>query len=240
MSSVMSDDLTCIPGDIFRGLHADATLHHLYGRGNSVHYQSVANTLNFLATARTFGLEIPIGENSNEGGYSVYIRRQEWAELLKKAQQSLDILPENFSANPVWRRIMSFADQWYAGASLCNSLNAGLWFEVDVSGPPPALPIPSIFFGVKDKTVNESTVAIMNGLAALQLDLSSMQKKLLITYLQRIGPLCSSFQVGLMLARSAAPLRLCAFNAKLADVLAGLNDLGITTLEEYPVFRRLT
>lgn len=238
MPTISNDSTTCVPGDFFRGLHADATLHNLYGRENSLQYETVAATLNFLTTARTFGLESPIGENVNEGGYSVYIKRQEWAELLKQSQQSLEVLPENFAVNPVWQRIMAFADQWYAGACPCNSLSDGLWFELDVSGPPPVLPIPSIFFGVKNNTVDESITAIMNGLSALNLDLSSIQKDLLVTYLRTMGPLSSSFQVGLMLARPAAPLRLCAFYAKLPDVLTGLKDLGITTLEAYPDFRQ--
>ncbi len=236
MSIIANDAI--MPGDIFRRLRADTTLHNLYGQENSVHYEAVADTLNFLATACTFGLESPIGENASDGGYSLYIKRQEWAKLLEQAQQSLDILPEKFAANPVWQRIMAFADQWYAGDSLCSSLSGGLWFEVDVFGPPSILPIPSIFFGVKNNTVDESTMAIMNGLAALNVDLPSTQRDLLITYLRRIGPLCSSFQVGLMLARPAAPLRLCAFNVKLPDVLTGLKDLGITTLEDYPDFRQ--
>jgi hypothetical protein len=80
-----------LPGDYFRGLHADATLHNLYGQENSVHYETVADALNFLATARTYGLESPLGENVNEGGYFVCIKRQEWAELLKYAQQSPEV-----------------------------------------------------------------------------------------------------------------------------------------------------
>lgn len=231
-----NDSVTYMPGDFFRGLHADETLHSLYGQENIAHYETVADTLNFLATARTFGLESPIGENGNDGGYFIYIKRREWAELRKQSLQSLEVLPEKFAANPVWQRIMAFADQWYTGVSLCNSLSDGLWFEVDVAGPPPALPIPSIFFGVKNNTVDESITAIMNGLAALNLDLSPTQKDLLIAYLLRIGPLSSSFQIGLMLARPASPLRLCTFGAKLPDVLTGLKDLGITTLEEYPDF----
>lgn len=238
MPTVDNDSITCMTGDFFRGLHADATLHNLYGRQNCLHYETVAATLNFLATARTFGLESPIGESVNEGGYSVYIKRQQWAELLKQSQQSRYVLPENFAVNPVWQRIMAFADQWYTGASLCNSLSEGLWLEVDVSGPPPVLPIPSIFFGVKNNTVDQSITAIMNGIAVLNLDLSSIQRDLLVRYLRRFCPLSSSFQVGLMLARPAAPLRLCAFYAKLPDVLTGLKDLGITTLEDYPDFRR--
>lgn len=238
MPTVDNNSITCITENFFRGLHADTTLHNLYGQENSLHYEAVAASLDFLATARTFILESPIGENVNEGGYSVYIKRQEWAELLKQSQQSRDILPESFSVNPVWQRIMAFADQWYTGASLCNSLSEGLWFEVDVSGPPPVLPIPSIFFGVKNNTPDESIRAIMNGIAVLNLDLSSIQRDLLVRYLQTFGPLSSSFQVGLMLARPAAPLRLCAFHAKLPDVLTGLKYLGITTLEDYPDFRR--
>lgn len=238
MPTIASDSTTYTPGDYFRGLRADATLHNLYGQENSAHYGTIADMLNFLATAKIFILESPIGENANEGGYSLYITRHDWGELVKQSQHSLNILPKNFGVNPVWRGIMAFADQWYAGESLCNSLTKGLWFEFDVSGPPPILPIPSIFFGVKNNSVDNSITAIMNGLTAFNYDLPSIQRDLLVTYLRKMSSLCSSFQVGLMLSRPASPLRLCAFNAKMPEVLAGLIDLGITTLEDYPDFRQ--
>ncbi|MGI5921631.1 MAG: hypothetical protein ACOX6I_07830 [Syntrophomonadaceae bacterium] len=96
-------------------------------------------------------------------------------QVVKQSQHSLNILPKNFRANPIWRNIMAFADQWFAGESLCNSLTKGLWFEFDVSGPPPILPIPSIFFGVKNNSVDNSIMAIMNGLTAFNYDLPSIQ-----------------------------------------------------------------
>lgn len=226
------------PGYVFRVLHADTTLHHLYGSDNSVHYETVANKLNFLATASIFGLESPLGENVHEGGYFVCIKRQEWAELLKQSQPSRAILPDNFAANPVWQRIMAFADQWYADDSVGNRLGNGLWFEVDVSGPPATVPIPSIFFGIKSSTADESVTAILNGLTALNVDVPSLQKDLLVTYLQTMGPLCSTFQVGLMLSRPEAPLRICGFGASLPDALQGMQQLGITTLDDYPDFRQ--
>lgn len=238
MPGIANASTTCTPGGYFRGLCADATLHNLYGRANSVHYGTIAETLNFLATARAFILESSIGENANDGGYSVFINRHDWAELVKQSPQSLYILPEKFAADPVWRRIMAFIDQWYADEVLCNSLTEGLWFEFDMSGPPPVLPIPSIFFGFRNNSVDDAITAVMNGLTALNFELLSRQRALLITYLQTIGFWGSHFQVGLMLARPASPLRLCAFKAKLPEVLTGLKDLGITALEDYPDFRK--
>jgi hypothetical protein len=232
------DSTIYTPGDYFRGLRADAALHNLYGRDDSGHYKTLAETLNFIAPARTFILESPIGENANDGGYSLYIDRHDWGELVNKAEHSLKILPENFRVNSVWRRILNFADQWYTGESLCKDLAEGLWFEFDVSGPPPGLPVPSVFFGVENNSVDNSVTAILKGLAAFNYDLPSVQRDLLVTCLRTMGPLCSSFQVGLMLSRPASPLRLCAFNGKLSEVLTGLKDLGITTLEDYPDFQQ--
>lgn len=238
MLTAADDAVICTPGDYFRGLRADATLYKLFGRENSVHYETIADTLNFLDTANVYILESPIGEIANEGGYLLYVSRHNWAELIKQSSQSPQILPKNFIANPVWQRVMAFADQWYAGESLCNSLTDGLWFEFDVSGPPPVLPVPSIFFGVENNSAESSVKAIINGLSALKFDLPSIQRGLLNTYVRTIGSLFSHFQVGLMLSRPASPLRICGFGARLPEVLTGLKSLGITQLEDYPDFRQ--
>ncbi len=228
----------CTPGNFFRMLCADLTLNNLYGGENIIHYETAADGLSFLSTATTFGLESPLGETTCDGGYFVYINRQEWAELHEQAHQSQDILTGNFAADPVWRRIIAFADQWHAGNPLCNMLTEGLWFEIDVSGPPSAVPVPSIFFGVKNNSADGSISAILQGLAALNIELASRQRDLLITYLRTIGPLSASFQIGLMLARPTSPLRLCAFKVGLPDVMDNLRKLGITALEDYPDFQQ--
>jgi len=228
--------IACTPGNFFRLLYADSTLNNLYGRGNSIHYETAADRLGFLSTAKAFGLESPLGETTCDGGYFVYIARQEWAEMLGQADRSQDILPGNFAANADWRRVTAFADQWHAGNPLRNKLANGLWFEIDVCGPPSDVPVPSIFFGVKNVSVNESIAAIQQGLAALNIDLPAAQRDLLITCLRTIGPLSASFQIGLMLARPASPLRLCAFKVGLPDIMDILRKLGITALEDYHDF----
>ncbi len=224
------------PGYFFRGLRADATLEGLYGCENISHYETVADRLGFLSPARTVILESPIGDDAAEGGYSLMLTCQDWLKLINKSSRPQDILPEDFAAVPEWRQTIAFVEQWHAG-NQCGRLMDGLWLEVDMSGPPPAVPVPSVFFGIRHSTEEEYMKVITNGLAAFELEMPPAQKELVRTYFRTIGPLCQGVVVGFMIARPGAPLRLCTWGANLPDVVAGLRQLGITTLENHSAWR---
>ena len=215
------------PGVFFRELRADSTLQALFGAENIVHYQTVADSLHFLGSARLFMLESPLGDSGNEGGYSLCVTRRDWSEAAGF------VLPEAFATEPRWRQIATFFDRWYAGA-ICAEPIDGLCLEVDVAGTPPPVPVPSLFFGVELETADETINTIGKGMQIFEQKISQTQRQLLQALLQNVGPACKGLFVGLMLSRPAAPLRLCTCGADLPAVLTAIKKIGINTLDGHP------
>ena len=215
------------PGVFFRELRADSTLQALFGAENIVHYQTVADSLHFLGSARLFMLESPLGDKGNEGGYSLCVTRRDWSETVGL------VLPEAFATEPRWRQIATFFDRWYAGG-ICAEAIDGLCLEVDVAGTPPPVPVPSLFFGVTLETADETINTIGKGMQIFEQKISQTQRQLLQALLQNVGPACKGLFVGLMLSRPAAPLRLCTCGADLPAVLTAIKKIGINTLDGHP------
>ena len=215
------------PGVFFRELRADSTLQALFGAENIVHYQTVADSLHFLGSARLFMLESPLGDKGNEGGYSLCVTRRDWSETVGL------VLPEAFATEPRWRQIATFFDRWYAGG-ICAEAIDGLCLEVDVAGTPPPVPVPSLFFGVTLETADETINTIGKGMQIFEQKISQTQRQLLQALLQNVGPACKGLFVGLMLSRPASPLRLCTCGADLPAVLTAIKKIGINTLDGHP------
>ncbi len=55
--------------------------------------------------------------------------------------------------NPAWQRLLHFVTEWRTPSSLLHDELFELWLEFDVDSPSPELPLPSLFFGLKQEPV---------------------------------------------------------------------------------------
>lgn len=212
------------------GKNSDRFTEPLLGARYVSHIGQLTQQLNFLISARKFGLETPVGNETKCGDLSVYVTRQDW--LL----QEQTLLPPLFLAQPAWQRIQHFVRWWAEGQGLAGHLREGIWMEFDVSAKLPPVPIPSFFFGIitEGKPAETVIAAVEAGIAAIKADLPVAQAALLKDVLAQLVPECHSLQIGMMLGRQVAPLRLCAFGLKLSEVPEFLGQFGIHTLKELP------
>lgn len=233
MENSANDSILFTPGFLFRVLRADTTIKDLFGE-HRVHYQTVSDLFNFFSEVKIFGLESPIGTEAKEGGYYFPITCEELARLAEQIQGKQNSWSESIANNPVWQRIIAFSNKWSTDKLLQDGLQNRIWFEFDVCGLPPRVPVPSIFFRTLGN--DNSGTAVLSGLEAFAVKLPVTQQDLLVTALRVLGPVCSFFEVGLLLARPYPPLRLNAFRVNWPDILERLKLLGINTLEDYPDF----
>lgn len=223
-------DAVYTPGFFFRELHADTTIKNLFGESCS-HCQMLADSFSFFSDIEVFGLESPIGAESGTGGYFFSIASEKMAWFVEQIRGKYH---EKIADNPVWQRISVFSHKLNTDILLREGLHDRVGFEMDICGLPPEIPVPSIFFRVPSNR-NSDTV-LRKGLEALSVNLAAAQHDLLVKAIRVLGSACSSFELGILLARPCSPLRLNAFSINLPDMLKCLRLLGINTIEAYPGF----
>lgn len=233
MINSSNNSIIYTPGYLFRDLQADATLKNLFGE-HCTHYQTVADSCSFFSGIKIFGLESSLGTEDSEGGYYFPITCEQLAHLTEQIQDKKSTFGENIANDPVWQQVISFSNKWAKDELLKSELHHRLWFEMDVCGLPPKLPVPNIFFRTPGD--DNSVKAVLDGLKAFSFNLPVMQQELLVKALRALAPTCSFLEIGLLLARPHSPIRLNAFHLALPDILKTLQLLEINTLEDNPDF----
>ncbi|MCE5285665.1 MAG: hypothetical protein LLG02_07445 [Pelosinus sp.] len=202
----------------------------LLGDSYVAYITQLAEQLNFLTFARKFGLETPLGPKIKCGDFFVYMTRSKWL-LTKKF-----LLPPVFAAHPSWQRIQRFAHWWSDKQGLAGYLQDGIWLEFDVHPNLPTVSVPSLFFGILTEGKRGSDIinAVDDALNALGAILPTTQANLLKNILLQLLPECKFFQIGIMLGRQAAPIRLCTFGMEPKKIPEILQQIGISTLSDLP------
>ena len=193
----------------------DSPLSLLIGSEGCDYIERLTEWLGFLDKARNFGLECPLGGKEKRGDFFACLTRAQWAGV-----------PPVFGNECAWQRIADFAAWWTKAQDQAALIRDEIWVEFDLAKPPVAVPVPNFFFGIFGQKQQDYFPAVVAGLTALGVSMPGSQARLLAQCLQFFAPVCTGFQIGVMLSRVQAPLRLCAFSVAAEDLQVILATLG--------------
>lgn len=105
-------------------------------------------------TARDLLLECRLGTDTTEAGIEFCINPAEDDEglVLPNLQKTISDSPA-LHADPAWRHLYRFSERWAEPQTDLNNRVAAVWLEFDVDESPPQALVPSIFVGIKPKTL---------------------------------------------------------------------------------------
>jgi hypothetical protein len=106
---------------------------------------SVARVLPATLAHNMFFFECRLGERAPRADFSVLARSSCGRSSLSGLHPT-STLPARLMTDTVWRRVEDFAVHWADPSSLLYHAVDNVWLEFDVEGPPPDVPVPSIFF----------------------------------------------------------------------------------------------
>ena len=169
-----------------------------------------------------FGFECLLGSEAPTADFLICSRvRHGSREVLAAWQPDVELSP---SADSIWLRLRRFAQEWTnAQSPLYNNVH-NLWLEFDVDPASTHVPPPNVFIGSDSLCAPDSVASDSSWLprTALPMLLGHQVSRQTIAVISRcVNSLPSYghiFQVGLMLARSSAAVRLC---------IRGLSGAGI-------------
>src|SRR5688572_4037147 len=100
------------------------------------------------AIAGFFIFECPLGDRAATADFSCRITRLHGGHAVLAGQSPAHALPPAWHEHPVWARLARFCQRWAEPSSALHRNVRDFWLEFDVGhAPPPALPLPSVFFG---------------------------------------------------------------------------------------------
>ncbi len=151
------------------------------------------------------------------------------ALLAGKSSSALDALCET---SPTWQRLRAFANVWANPAHLFASNIRNLWLEFDTAGvatPNQAAALvhsPSVFLGPDAPTLSRAALFDLLREAFAILGYADPSIARLPSFIAALPPDAKLFQVGMMLARSDAGLRVCVKDLAAADLAHWLAQAG--------------
>ena len=145
-------------------------------------------------------------------------------------------LPARLMTDTVWRRVEDFAVHWADPSSPLYHAVDNVWLEFDVDGPPPDVPVPSIFFAPQSNgQMDDIEVA---GEPNAEGRLATVERTIRLLaggeppprMLEGCFGVLSSdekvFQVGLMLSRGEDAVRLCIRLRSVERIMEYLTVVG--------------
>ena len=140
-------------------------------------------------------------------------------------------IPDEFREHEVWQRLFEFCLAWADEASPLHDNIHNIWLEFDVDGMPPEIPVPGIFFGsetIKNSDdaaalawVNEQAVPMLTGE-----QLSKTVERTMLDAIQALPEEAYVFQLGAMVSRTPAFVRLCIKQIKPEEVIPYLERIN--------------
>jgi hypothetical protein len=142
-------------------------------------------------------------------------------------------LPQSFYSTIEWKNIGKFVSTWADPTSVLHNSILGLWFEFDIVDDLAESPIPCVFIHTvplnKESIEETYTCAWLTGCALPLLTGEPVPQSVEQNVLQAIQGLpegSSIFQVGVMLSRATAGVRLVLNKIKPAQIIPYLTALG--------------
>ncbi len=142
-------------------------------------------------------------------------------------------LPKSFLASPEWNRVGKFVEAWADIKSEINKNALSLWFEFDTAEEVNKIPIPSIFIHTAPLRIDSpetkkdclwitrEAIPILTGLEAPE-----KVEKCLIKCLEKLPKGARLLDVGIMLSRPTAEMRLVMNRMKPKDIIPYLKSIG--------------
>jgi len=197
---------------------------------NLAHIQTIASQLSGALTT-FFGFECRLGEAESWVDFPICIGTHQRALLTGSRPM---VFQDDFFVNSFEQQLQQFATLW------CNSQHPlyeqvrSLWLEFDIDGPPPAQHTPSIYLGSKDmitSTIMEEasnydwiTPSIFNLLYGVSIPKSIENQ--VRNCLQHLPSGTSVFQIGAMLSREPAFVRVCVSGLPPQQIISYLKKIG--------------
>ncbi len=206
---------------------------------NLRHMRAIASHLPG-AIASFWGFECRLGEEAPLGDFLISVKADEGRVIVAGTHDSIE-LSESLKTNPVWNLGCKFSQHWADSTSPIYEKVDNMWLEFDVDGEPPAIPIPSLFFGCSPTQVENTGITLAKAEpsshewvteTALKILLGdSLSGEIVQKLRQCLGalpPEAYVFQIGLMLARKAETIRLCIRNISPQNIILYLEKIGWT------------
>ena len=182
----------------------------------------VARVLPATLAYNPFIFECRLGQKAPRADFSVLAKASYGRDSLAGLHPT-STLPARLMTDPIWRRVGDFAVRWADPSSPLYRTVYNVWLEFDVvDGVAPAIPIPSVFFGLQPSgqegargvayepnvdgyiTTIETVIGLLSGS-----DLAPRVLETLSDCFRALSSVEHVFQVGLMLSRGAEAVRLC-------------------------------
>ncbi|MBO1345923.1 MAG: hypothetical protein EBE86_000290 [Hormoscilla sp. GUM202] len=193
------------------------------------------------AIASFWGFECRLGESAPQGDFLICLKAEEEGRALVAGTHDSIELSESLRSHSVWNLAGNFGRHWVDPTSPIYEKVDNMWLEFDVDGEPPAIPIPSLFFGCSPTQVENTGITLAKAEpeshewvteTALKILLGdSLSGEIAQNLRQCLGalpPEAYVFQIGLMLARKAETIRLCIRNISGKDIIVYLEKIGWT------------
>ncbi len=176
-----------------------------------------------------FGFECALGTDDPVADFLMSCRTSHGSREALAAPAPGCAIPEFLLQRPVWRRILAFASEWARPESPLFGGIHNLWLEFDLNGAAPSDSEPSVFIG-SDRLERSSPqeCAWLTDLALPLLlghGLDADVRLQITRCIDLLPPDARLFQVGLMLSRPAAPVRLCVRGIPRTGITAYLSAL---------------
>ncbi|VEP15567.1 conserved hypothetical protein [Hyella patelloides LEGE 07179] len=176
-----------------------------------------------------FGFECRLGEKAAQADFLLSVRAAIGGREILAGYKSEPSLPAANFNHPVWKKVRNFSRHWANPVSPLYENADNIWLEFDLDQPPPEIPIPSLFFGVKQTEANTIDYQWVNQ-TALQLlfgrSLPSQMEQNLENCFKCLPSGAKVFQIGIMLARESEAVRICIRGIKSDRILEYLNSIG--------------
>jgi hypothetical protein len=180
-----------------------------------------------------FGFETRMntGETKSDFLFAVSSKKGE-REILKDLFTS-GKLPQSFLSEMEWKNLEKFVTTWTNPDSTIHDTVLGLWFEFDLIKDAPEVPIPCIFLHTiplqmnnpeeiqQCKWLTQSALPLLIGHSV-----SPTIEFQIFEAIRQLPKGASVFQVGVMLSRSAAGVRLVFNKIEVKDILPYLKRIG--------------
>lgn len=182
---------------------------------------SVARVLPATLAYNMFVFECHLGEKAPRADFSV-LAKASYGRGSLAGLHPTSTLPARLMTEPIWRRVVDFAVRWADPSSPLYRTVNNAWLEFDVDGVAPAIPIPSVFIGLRPScqagargvayepnldgyiATIETVIQLLSGN-----ELAPRKREMLSDCFRALRSSEHVFQVGLMLSRGTEAIRLC-------------------------------
>lgn len=186
-----------------------------------------------------FGFECRLGESAPRADFLACIKVADGGREILAGQHATTDLPKTLFEHPAWQQVRQFSRRWADPNSILYEQADHVWIEFDVDGPPPNIPVPSVFFGPKGiqsrigspvqsdvashphEWITETALPLVLGNF-----ISPSAEQKLFECFDALPVDAEVFQIGVMLARKSEVVRLCVRNITPAQIPAYLTRLG--------------